>query len=345
MLIGVWVSLALFWAGVGVLLYGYLARWRDGPPAAVTFSMMFVAVLLTAMSVATTRRLSRTAARMQDLEEAYTRRLPEEARNLLNLPPKTFYFLDTNAVEELGAQILGRLQPVELRETRRRGHRFGASAGTPGAVAVSGEMQNGAEQETRSAARKVHADEFNRVLEDMILRDQIRFGLDQLRPSEIPSPRRRTTVDSSASKAFAEAIASAIEAQARKPDGGLDKARVKEITTNLLDGFRLANVTEGLREAAECAEYVFLAGQWTFRLRDDYVELTCLHVGCMDAREITIKPQFLMRLRHEVPPLTLAGDSVFTADCSGRANLRCLAKAVSWEPEQRTLYLTPIAIF
>jgi hypothetical protein len=345
-IIGMWMSLLVVCLSGGALVYACTVdRWSPAPWT-VPVLMAAIVLVMTVVSVQTHRRLKFGEALLRELEEDCAQRLPEEARKLLYSPPRTFYFLDHNAVGELHAQIAGRLRLVESREVRKRAKQaeFGFAHGP---VSAGGGVGSSAEHENRYASRPELASEFNEVLEHLIVHGQIRFGLDSPRPdgSGIEPQQYPRSVDSSPPK-FIDALQAELS-QENAPQSG-EEAEVPRLLRSVMRAFRsyhLTSVTQELERAAEVPQYVFLSGRYAVHLAEDYIILTATYPFWGDLSAASMHPRFCMRVRRDAPSLTSAGRDAFSPDQGGNLTLRCIGKTLSWDGEAHTLWVSPIAIF
>jgi len=292
------------------------------------------------------RELARRHRELADLRERLSERLPAQARALLSSPPRTFYFLDHNAVGELHSQIAGKLRLVESREVRKRDKRaeFGFAQGP---VSAGGGVGSSAEHENRYASRLELASEFNEVLEHLIVHGQIRFGLDSPQPdgSRIEPQQGPGSTDSSPPKLI-DALRAELS-QENAPQSG-EETEIPRVLRSVMRAFRsyhLASVTTELERAAEVPQYVFLSGRYAVHLAEDYIVLTATYPFWGDLSAASGHPRFCMRVRRDAPSLTSAGRDAFSTDQGGNLTLRCIGKTLSWDGETHTLWVSPIAIF
>jgi hypothetical protein len=345
-------ALAAFLVGVALNVAYYRASGRTQAYLSATAAVGFVVALSWVFRLLRRERGrgDRALAELGDAQDRLRQRLPEEARELLDSRPRTFYFLDHDAVSGLYAQIRGKLQVVEVREIRKRDARVRAKLGG-GAAGIGADLGSAAEQESRSAAVAALAPEFNEALEHMILNDQIRFGLDRPRSFDPQAIDAFVRKDQSEFPRLKEALHEAIASHADAVRGVTKQAYPDELErgawallSGLMAGYRFGWLSDLLKQVAGNGEYVYISGEFRRHNVDDYVELSCVHPAASALPE-AVAPTFLIRVRRSAPGLTPTGVDAFAPGSATQVVLKCLGKAFAWDGETHTLRLSPIAIF
>jgi len=296
-------------------------------------------------------RRDRALAELGEAQDRLRQRLPEQARELLDSRPRTFYFLDHDAVSGLYAQIRGKLQVVEVREIRKRDARVRAKLGG-GAAGIGADLHSAAERENHSAAVASLAPEFNEVLEHLIVHGQIEFGLDQIqacspeetqiRGAELHAPSGVYTFPAPDPDWLKSVCPEAVTENGTLNLSALPAETLRKILVLLLTEVGLARALTRLRGATD---YVFLNGEYGSEVEDDTIRLFCHHPQYSGEPDSERGIWFAMSLGCSSPALTAAGRNALRGPHTGRIRLRVLAKVVSWDEQERQLEVVPIAIF